>query len=146
MRTIYYKEAPENPESLKVLLKDYFDKGSPATYWADSNEFQCGEYRNRSIDDLILLANHYFSGSTCKDVLNAYVELTEDIKLIYEEKRYVFFVCGTINKPVLSKGIYREVDKRYPIDNLILYSNHMDAQCKNSDYTIKSMKELLDND
>lgn len=144
MRTIYYKEAPENPESLKVILKDYFEKNSPATYWSDNNGFQCDKYRNRSIDDLILLANHYFPGSTCKDVLNVYVELTKEIQLNNPNKYYVFFVCGNVNRPVLLKQVYEvEGDWTY---NLILHKSHMEAESPNSEYTMKSLKGLLDND
>lgn len=144
MRTIYYKEAPENPESLKVLLKDYFEKGSPATYWSDNNELQCDKYRNRSIDDLILLANHYFPESTCKDVLNVYVELTKEIQLNNPNKCYVFFVCGNVNRPVLLKQIYGvEGDG---VCNLILHKSHMERSTPMSDYTMKSLKELIDND
>ena len=145
MRTIYYKEAPENPESLKVLLKHYFDETHPATYWSDSGKIQCRDGCNRSIDDLILLANHYFPGSTCKDVLNVYVELTKELQLTNKDGHFCFFHCGDIKRPVLLNRIYTPDDK-YPICNLILYQNHIDLKCLNSEHTLKSMKELLDND
>ena len=145
MRTIYYKEAPENPESLKVILKDYFEKESPVTYWMDTNNPQCSACRNRSIDDLILLANHYFPGSTCKDVLNVYVELTKELQLTNKDGHFCFFHCCDIKRPVLLNRIYTPDDK-YTICNLILYQKHIDLKCLNSEYTIKSMKELLDND
>ena len=63
---------------IKVILKDYFDKNSPATYWSDTDELQCFSYKHRSPDDLLLLANHYFPGTTIKEIMNAYKSINNE--------------------------------------------------------------------
>ena len=143
MRTIYYKEAPENPESLKVILKDYFEKESPATYWMDTNKPQCSACRNRSIDDLILLANHYFPGSTCKDVLNAYIEITKELREANSNASCIFFKCNDIDRPVMMKDKYYHPTH---VDNYILYSPHLDHGSNKSEYTMSMLKEIIEND
>ena len=143
MRTIYYKKAPENPESLKVLLKHYFDETHPATYWTDSNKPQCRGGCNRSIDDLILLANHYFPGSTCKDVLSAYIEITKELREENSNASCIFFVCRDINRPVMMSDKYYHLPA---VDNYILYSPHLDYASNESEYTMNMLKKIIEND
>jgi len=138
MRTIFYTEAPKDPKSLKILLKDYLDKRSPKTYWSDNSEEQCISGRNRSIDDLILLANHYFPGSTIKDVLNAYVEIHKDINTGITS--ILFFVCGDIQKPVLMNYLIC-ISSRL---KGILYKHHIDNSSNDSEYTMRQMEALID--
>ena len=143
MRTIYYKEAPENPESLKVLLKHYFDETHPETYWTDSGKIQCRDGCNRSIDDLILLANHYFPGSTCKDVLNAYIEITKELREANSNASCIFFKCNDIDRPVMMSDKYYHLPN---VDNYILYIPHLDYKSEKSEYTMRMLKEIIEND
>jgi len=143
MRTIYFKKAKkEGYQSLKEMLQ-HFHSIAATTYWSDNNACQCYRNRNRSIDDLILLANHYFPGSTAKDVLVAFKELSDENKNEY----YQFFVCGDIKKPVLNKYMsYKYNLAHFVSSNYILYKDHMKRQCENSEYTLSSMNELLNSE
>jgi len=141
MRTIYYKEAPENPESLKVLLKDYFDKGSRATYWSDTNEEQCGKYKHRSPDDLLLLANHYFPGTTIKEMMNAYRSISDD----YNEssrKTLLFCYCPTIGKIRLYCGLLNIGD--YDTIKGIVYKDYINNGGGESQWSFKELAEMID--
>jgi len=141
MRTIYYKEAPENPESLKVILKDYFDKGSPATYWSDTNEEQCGGHRHRSPDDLLLLANHYFPGSTIKEMMNAYKSISDDYNKS-KNKTLLFCYCSTIKKSRLYYGL---LDKgEYSTVKGIIYKDYIEHSGGESQWSFKELAEMID--
>lgn len=141
MRTIYYKEAPENPESLKVLLKDYFDKGSRATYWSDTNELQCDSNRHRSPDDLLLLANHYFPDTTIKEMMNAYKSISDDYKK-NKNKTLLFCYCSTIKKPRLYYGL---LDKdEYSTIKGIIYKDCIDNSGGGSQWSFKELAEMID--
>lgn len=143
MRIIYFKKAKkEGYQSLKEMLQ-HFHSISATTYWSDTNTCQCYRNRNRSIDDLILLANHYFPGSTAKDVLVAFKELSDENKNEY----YMFFVCGDIQKPVLNKHMsYKYNPSHYNSKDCLLYKDQMKRQCPNSEYTLQSMNELLNSE
>jgi len=141
MRTIYYKEAPENPESLKVLLKDYFEKHSPATYWLDTDEVQCSPNRHRSPDDLLLLANHYFPGTTIKEMMNIYKSISDDYNKS-SNKTLLFCYCSTIKKPRL---YYRLLNKdEYGVVNGIIYKDYIEHSGGESQWSFKELAEMID--
>jgi len=137
MRTIYYKEAPENPESLKVLLKDYFDKGSPATYWSDDKTIQCNPYRQRSPDDLLMLANHYFPETTIKEVMNTYKSISDNMN----GSQLLFAYCPTIKRQRLINSTYRR--NEYPTTKGIFYSDSINTETE-SQWTTKELAEMID--
>lgn len=141
MRTIYYTEAPKDPESLKVILKDYFDKGSPATYWSDTNENQCGSKRHRSPDDLLLLANHYFPGSTIKEMMNAYKSISDDMG---EEdgSTLLFCYCSTIKKIRLYYGKLKAGE--YLGVKGIIYRDYIDHSGGDSKWSFSELAEMID--
>lgn len=145
MRTIYYKEAPENPESLKVILKDYFEKKSPATYWSDTDELQCYHNKHRSPDDLLLLANHYFQGTTIKEVINAYKSINVDYNKTY--RTLVLSYCGDIQKPRLRKELqYMEnfIGKTLS-GGFILTDGYYSPNLKEkSQWTLGELTEMID--
>ena len=80
MIKIYFKEAKEKYDSVFDLLSHYLSVPipdnptqmlHPATYWEDTGELQCKCRRNRSFDDLLLLAQHYMPEATIEDIVNA---------------------------------------------------------------------------
>jgi len=144
MRTIYYKEAPENPESLKVILKDYFEKKSPATYWSDTDELQCFSYKHRSPDDLLLLANHYFPGTTIKEMINTYKSINNEYNKNGET--LVLSYCGDIHKPRLRKHLedISEGNERLS-KGLVLTSGYYKPDFKEeSQWTLGELAEMID--
>lgn len=145
MRTIYYKEAPENPESLKVLLKDFFEKGSPETLWSDTNEFQCYENRHRSPDDLLLLANHYFPGTTIKEIICAYKSINFEYNKI--GKTLCISYCGDIEKPRLRKRLEDIEDFKHNklSGGLVLLDGYYSKDLKQkSQWTLGELAEMID--
>lgn len=145
MRTIYYKEAPKNPESLKVILKDYFEKKSPATYWSDTDELQCDRDRHRSPDDLLLLSNHYFPGMTIKEMINTYKSINDDYNKI--GKTLVLSYCGDIHKPRLRKALqYIEDFNDKPLSGgLVLTNGYFSSTLKEqSQWTLGELAEMID--
>ena len=138
--TIYYKEAPEKVESLYDLLLDYFNKKSPQTFDSKTNELQCAAARNRSVDDLMLLANHYFPGTDIKTLMKTYLEISKNMNKEYCW-RLCFFVCHTINKPVLLIELY---SLNVLLINDLLYGPHLNDKSKSSKYTLMELKEILE--
>lgn len=141
MRTIYYKEAPENPESLKVILKDYFEKKSPATYWSDTNEYQCDGNRHRSPDDLLLLANHYFPGTTIKEMMNAYKSISDDYNKS-SNKTLLFCYCPTMRKPRLYSGLLNKGE--YSTVKGLIYADCMHIERGLSQWTLGELAAMID--
>ena len=143
MRTIYYKEAPEFPENLGVILKDYFEKGSPVTYWSDTNEMQCSSYRHRSPDDLLFLANHYFPGTTIKEMMNAYKKINEDY--IGRGRTLMFSFCSDMNKPRLRKRLELQESMIHSLEkNLVLTSSDYSLTKGNSQWCLKELADMID--
>ena len=143
MRTIYYKEAPENPENLGVILKDYFEKISPATYWADTNEVQCDEYRHRSPDDLLLLANHYFPGTTIKEMMNVYKKINEDY--MERGRTLMFSFCPNMNKPRLRKRLESLESLMVELEkNLVYTSSDYSFRKGNSQWCLRELANMID--
>lgn len=141
MRTIYYKEAPENPESLKVILKDYFEKKSPATYWSDTDELQRYLNKHRSPDDLLLLANHYFPGTTIKEMMNTYRSISDDYNKS-KNKTMLFCYCSTIKRPRLYYGL---LDKdEYSTIKGIVYADSINIERGLSEWSFKELAEMID--
>ena len=131
MRTIYYKEAPEKIDSIASLLIDYLGKCSPATYWEDNNEIQCNHSKNRSLDDLILLCNHYFPGTEIKDLLRGVIEANE---LLDSRNMCIpLYTCGNIDRPVLHNSLYN--GRTY---HIIPVGSHAFSTCtKNSQFNME---------
>ena len=145
MRTIYYKEAPENPESLEVILKDYFEKKSPATFWSDDDELQCLEYKHRSPDDLLLLANHYFPGTTIKEIMNAYKSINKEY--LKNGLTLVLSYCGDINKPRLRKQLHNmnNFDIHTLVGGFILTTSYYSPNLKElSQWTLGELADMID--
>lgn len=140
MRTIYFKKAKKKYESLRELIEHFYSL-SPTTYWADNHSHQCARNRNRSIDDLLLMCNNYFPGTTVKDILTVIKAMTNDS----QENHYYFFVCNNICKPVLDK---HPIKKPYAswMTGDIFYKYSFGNNCKGSEYTIDQLKEILEND
>ena len=143
MRTIYYKEAPKNPESLKVILKDYFENKSPETFWSDTDELQCPRYKHRSPDDLLLLANHYFPGTTIKEMMNTYRSISDD-KIVDNGDCLLFCYCSTIKKVRLFSGRLRSGG--YPAIKGIILKEYIDTDHDGGDsqWTFKELAEMID--
>lgn len=141
MRTIYYKEAPENPESLKVIIKDYFEKVSPATYWSDTNELQCGGNRHRSPDDLLLLENHYFPGTTIKEMINIYKSISDDL-IKSSEECLLFCYCSTIKRIKLPS--FKLKTGEYETVKGIIFKDYIDHDGGDSQWTFKELAEMID--
>jgi len=144
MRTIYYKEAPENPESLKVLLKDYFDKQSPITYWSDTKSQQCDNHRDRSVDDMLLLANRYFPGTTIKEMMNAYVSINED--LAKDGNCMIIATCSTIQRVKFCKNIFELKSYGNYLTNGILYNLELDNSTILSEWSMRDLEKILQED
>ena len=142
MRTIYYKEAPENPESLEVIIKDYFEKESPETYWSDTNELQCDRYKHRSPDDLLLLANHYFPETSIKDLMNAYKSINDEFRK--DGRTMIFSFCPDMDKPRLRKLIYRTDDFLDINKGMILFTSDWVDRKGNSKWCLRELAAMID--
>lgn len=145
MRTIYYKEAPENPESLEVILKDYFEKESPATFWSDTNEQQCDEHRHRSPDDLLLLATYYFPGTTIKEMMNAYKSVNKEYRK--NNRTLVFSYCGDIQKPRLRRNLQYVEDftGNTLVGGIVLVDGYYGRNLKQkSEWTLGELSDMID--
>ncbi len=136
MRTIYYKEAPENVDSIASLLIDYLKRESPKTFWADNDELQCIENRNRSLDDLILLCNHYFPGTEIKDLLRGVIEANE---LLDSRNMCIpLYACSGIGRPVIHKKIFNSDSfSKVPVDGF-----ESAEYSRNSEFNIKQIRSI----
>jgi len=141
LRTIYFKKAKKEYQSLRELI-EHFHSLSPTTYWADNNSHQCPRNRNRSIDDLLMMCNNYFPGTTVKDILTVIKAMSNGSEEFY----YYFFVCDNIGKPVLDKSaVKKSWYSRWIVDDII-YRDSLGRECRNSEYTLDQLKEILEND
>lgn len=139
MQTIYYKEAPKNPESLKELLKHYFNLHAPCTYWSDTDELQCDSSRNRSIEDYLLLSNYYFPGTSIKDMMKAFLEFNKD--LCETKQKLIFDKCSTIQRIRLCShtfGIEFHKTKN------MLYIPGMKEIARNGDYQMTDLAKIME--
>lgn len=141
--TIYYKSAPENVPDVKSLLLDYLLKGSPATFSSTNNESQCMAGCNRSIDDLLMLSNHYFPGTSIKEMLLALCEVKREVNVM--DKTIIVFVCGDIHKPVVHG---RLLDGLSLYDHArhkeIFYKPHLEYNTTKSQWpNMKTLAEMI---
>lgn len=135
--TIYCKELPENPECLKMMLKTYFELECPKTYYSNTDFLQCDSGRSRSVDDLLLLSNHYFPGTTIQQMMAAYREINEEYNK--ENEEIIFSVCSTIERIKLNNNKFNKGD--YKTVNMI-YINGLDNVAEKSQWTMRELAEM----
>jgi len=132
MITIYFKEAKESYDSIMDMLIHYFELNNPATFWKDNNEEQCDGYRNRSVDDLLLLANNYFPETSHKTILKAISDINK------ENRSWVIIstTCTGVGRHVFFK--YMNSIKNNLIENTPFYfDNNCISYQKEESFVIK---------
>lgn len=108
MITIYFKEAKDKYDSVFDVMSHYFSiendtlGRNPATYWADTGEEQCGADKNRSFDDLLLLAQYYIPEATIEGVVNALYKYN----IGKTEGLIAVIYCGNIERFVVTSNRY----------------------------------------
>ena len=151
MINIYFKENRESYESVFDMLSHYFSFIAdgfrhPTTYWADTHEMQCPRNKNRSFDDLLLMAQHYFPGATIKDVVKALVRYNAEAK---RENLIACIRCSTINRYVISNcRYYKELldGANYVCSLLPPLGGPSDQPTANSQWTLAELHEMAKDD
>jgi hypothetical protein len=136
-KTIYCKQLPKKTESLKEMLLLYFNQSSPETFWSDYHTKQCDARRSRSVDDLLLLSNHYFPGTTIQQMMAAYREINETF--LKNNATLIFSVCSTIKRIKLNPNKYPVND--YPTINMV-YAKGLDSKAELSQWTMRELAEM----
>lgn len=101
MQTIWFKKAKKSYVDLKEMLIHYFILHNPETYWVDENgnetsNLQCDKNRSRSLEDLMMLSNHYFPGTTIEQMMKAFYDY--DQELAKHNRTLYFGICYTIGR------------------------------------------------
>lgn len=145
--TIYFLDAPKNPSALKEVLLDYVSKNSPETFY-NNGEKQCNRGRRRSLDDLLMLSNHYFPESTIKDLLNALKQINIDLK--EKDQSIIVLLCSDINRFVLYNSLiqgrsYVDGDSRgeNKAINGVFISSIDKIKPRNSQWSFNELIELM---
>lgn len=152
MIKIYFKEAKEKYDSVFDLLSHYLSVTipdnptqmlHPATYWEDTGELQCECRRNRSFDDLLLLAQHYIPEATIEDVVNALYQFNKG----KTDELVACIHCRDVNRFVI-------VTSRYSINDLnnasYIYAlfppwkgSKAEGYGKNSQWELSELKAMI---
>jgi hypothetical protein len=76
------------------LLRYYFIKGKPSTYYKDDLSLQCNEGKRRSFSDLLLLVKGYFNDVKVENVVKVLslllIERVTDVIFCRDIKKWVF--------------------------------------------------------
>lgn len=138
MKTIFF-DIDFVPKDLEDLLLTYYRKGNPTTYYSNTeHEIQCTANRNRSFDDLLLLAKHYFPDTTIKDVVKVYYEFNKKNK---EGYGFLVMYCPNIEKPVIAKGVHPKSYRSI----LNMFSNLNNGEVKgNSEYSKRDIMNIVE--
>lgn len=141
--TIYIQGEKQKFESIDEFLDYYISRSSPATYWSDTYEIQCEANRNRSIDDLMLLVNHYFPDTEVKELIRALQRVGNSKK--HKDKCVFILICPTISKPV----VYREFVSTFNLSENPEYkglfsSFLVNRTTSNSIYTYEQLIEMAE--
>jgi len=139
MQTIYFKESKPKYDSLKELLRHYFELKNPATFFSGNHKYQCDAGRHRSIDDLLLLCNHYFPDTTIEQMMGAMLDWDNELQ---KEKgiQLIISVCSTIQRVKLNLGMYPV--GIYNCRNM-LYVDSMRSEARLSKYSMKDLDVIL---
>lgn len=124
--------------SKKEFLHQYFDSGTPTTYFLDTDKVQCTAGRNRSIGDLKALLDGSFKTITS---INKVIIL---LLVLLEEKKIKCLFCGTINKIVFfnKKKVYYCT---YRVEELERCVNYIPNRKGWDDYCFSDLLEIYDN-
>lgn len=143
LECLYY-ETDATPTTVKEVILDYtFKKERPETY---QDEFfleeQCDSGRNRSIDDMILIVRAFIPEATCKDVIDAVVEINKVRLFDRNVQSILIYYCSDINKPVFMLS-----SCRYHFWKDLIYSSHISPYYQwtakvNSQYSIEELWKI----
>jgi hypothetical protein len=143
-RTIYFQGEKQAFNSLDELMEYYLSKNSPATYWVDNDEIQCEAGKNRSIDDLMLMCNHYLPNTEVKELILALQRIGN------EKKKYglcvLILICPGIKKTVVYHGFpsASNISDSYP-NFKHLFSGRIEGRStENSMYTYQELIDMTE--
>lgn len=149
---IYFKEAKDKYDSVFDVLSHYLSTKAdgytmnPATYWADTGEEQCKAGKNRSFDDLLLLAQYYIPEATIEDVVNALYKYN----IGKTEGLIAVIHCSNIKRFVVCASRYTKdvVDgAKYVFNYLPPWSGtKAEGYASNSQWGLDEIKAMIKND
>jgi len=150
MIKIYFKEAKEVYDSVFDVLSHYFSIGdfahagrNPETFWADTNERQCTQGRNRSFDDLLLLSQHYIEDAKIEDVVNALYQYNKD----KTDDMLACIHCSNIKRFVVTSSRYDKstIEGASYVHLLFPPNKHAlsDGYGLNSQWTLDELKAMV---
>lgn len=124
VRKIRFNEENLKFNSIKELFDRYVKRDSNDTYYKKGKQ-HCSSGRNRSIDDFIVIAKHYFSNLTVKEILLEIKDFqNKKVDIGYGTSQYPYLTyCHNIRK------------------NNIFYSNHFPSWINKDPLSCINLKE-----
>lgn len=125
MDKIYCKALDGKHISLFGLMKEYISDANPQTQFEDGS-VQCYSLKNRSFDDMLIMAQTYYSGTTIEELVNVIAKL-KDNKPLYPMVTY----CHEVGRPVINaKEFVRDDLIKGIFTNKLLYDKAHSRWCK----------------
>lgn len=138
-----YYETNIHPEIIADVILDYSHAKECAETFLDEELTlrQCDKWKNRSIDDMILIVRRFFPEADCADVLSAIAELNV-MRLEQKKIALMVYYCPDINRPVFLKHPNAE-----SLLNNLFYKDHVRYETKRrskgtSEYSIWDLEQI----